>query len=81
MQCRVLGHQQFSSLSLTVGNIDPPHSQWLMVMGHHPSLTGAGADKSLQQVDMVSQQSGQPEPHLKVQPPCSGTRDDLNCLR
>lgn len=26
MQCRVLGHQQFSSLSLTVGNIDPPHT-------------------------------------------------------
>lgn len=30
MQCRVLGHQQFSSLSLTVGNIDPrtPTGSW-----------------------------------------------------
>lgn len=37
-----------------------------MTIGYHPSLTGAGADKHLQQMDMTSQQNGQPEPHLKV---------------
>lgn len=81
MQCRVLGHQQFSSLSLPMGNIDlpPAHDHRISPQPHQSrgrqTSTADGHDISAEWSARASPQG------VELQPPCSGARDYLNCLR